>query len=246
MPSWWTIKHWDSYTRFYEIYRWMLKRCNNKNHMHYKSYWWRGIKCLWSKYEDFKKDMYESYLEHCKEYWEKNTTIDRINVDGNYCKENCRWATYSEQWYNKRFTEEEKKHIHYVTVNWKEIPLPQYCRENNLNYTTLKRRIDSWWDMKEVINKDVSTTVEYHWKKYRSILDLCKNLWINHRKLYKLLWKWLILEDAIRNIKPSNHYYVNWVTLRKYCIANWINYKATVKLIENWKDIWIKYTTIVK
>ena len=46
--------------------------------------------------------MYESYLEHCNQYWERQTTIDRIDVDWDYCKENCKRSTFDEQNHNKR------------------------------------------------------------------------------------------------------------------------------------------------
>ena len=35
--------------------------------------------------------MGDSFNEHIKEFGEKDTSIDRINVSGNYCKDNCKW-----------------------------------------------------------------------------------------------------------------------------------------------------------
>ena len=103
----WT-KHWflcrdnKHLHRFYNIYSGMKTRCKwtswNQAKRRYYNKW---IKCLWQNFEDFKKDMYESYLEHISIYWIKDTSIDRIDSNWNYCKENCRWATCKEQTENR-------------------------------------------------------------------------------------------------------------------------------------------------
>ena len=80
----------------------MKARCTEECRRWYHNYGGRWIKVLWKSFEEFRDDMYESYLEHIKEYWEKETTIDRIDVDWNYCKENCRRATLKEQANNKQ------------------------------------------------------------------------------------------------------------------------------------------------
>lgn len=80
----------------------MKKRCYNQNEHSYKDYGGRGIRVLWSSFPDFYTDMGKPYEEHVALYGEKDTSIDRINNDGNYCKANCRWATKKEQANNKR------------------------------------------------------------------------------------------------------------------------------------------------
>lgn len=97
-------KHGESKTRFYKVWLDMKARCFNPNKVRYSHYGGRGIKVCdsWLKFENFYRDMYESYLDHVKIYGEKQTTIDRVNVNGNYCPENCKWATYKEQNSNTR------------------------------------------------------------------------------------------------------------------------------------------------
>lgn len=96
-------KHGLSTSRFYSIWGHMIKRCSELNGKNYNNYGRRGIKVCsrWLKFENFRDDMFESYNDHISKFGEKQTTIDRINNDGNYKLLNCRWATYKEQNLNR-------------------------------------------------------------------------------------------------------------------------------------------------
>lgn len=90
--------------RFYRIWGDMKYRCNTPTCKAYKNYGARGIKVCnkWLLYNGFKEDMWESYRRHVEKYGEKQTTIDRIDVNKGYSLENCKWSTYSEQSIHQR------------------------------------------------------------------------------------------------------------------------------------------------
>lgn len=104
-------------TSFYRVWVNIKQRCLNKNSSAYSNYGSRGIKVCkgWLKFENFKKDMYESYLKHIKEFGKKQTTIDRINNDGNYELSNCKWSTRKEQANNKR--KRKRKNLSTTTMS---------------------------------------------------------------------------------------------------------------------------------
>jgi hypothetical protein len=133
-------KHRDSFTRFYRIWSSMKMRCINKNRDSYKYYGGKGIKICerWFEYMNFKNDMYDSYLMHIKEYGEKNTSLDRMGNNSNYCKENCRWATLREQANNKR-------NSLFIEYNGERKTLSQWCEVLDINQNTVKQRLHRGW-----------------------------------------------------------------------------------------------------
>ena len=86
-------KHGMEGTRFYKVWDSMKYRCLHKRHPHHKYYYDKGINIYkkWHKFENFMNDMYDSYLKFSSYHGEKNTTIDRINNDGDYTIDNCRY-----------------------------------------------------------------------------------------------------------------------------------------------------------
>lgn len=89
--------------RLYEVWGSMKKRCNNPNDKSYKNYGGRGIKVCkeWDEnYLSFKKWAYKNGYDENAPHGE--CTIDRIDVNGNYEPNNCRWISNAEQQKNKR------------------------------------------------------------------------------------------------------------------------------------------------
>lgn len=87
--------------KLYRVYYNIISRCNNKNSQRYHRYGGRGITCDWESYENFLYDMKDSYYKHVKKYGEKETTIQRVDNDGNYNKQNCIWDTWENQYKNR-------------------------------------------------------------------------------------------------------------------------------------------------
>ena len=133
--------------RFCRIYYWIRERCNCKTWKEYYKYWWKGIKCCWKSFEEFYDDMFLWYIEHVKEHWEKQTTIDRINSNWNYCKENCRWATYKTQ-------SENRCNVKKIKYNWIEYSsLKDFCRKIWIKYQTMQWRLYRMWlSLEEAVN----------------------------------------------------------------------------------------------
>jgi len=126
----------------YGVWSSMLTRCYNPNSISYKDYGGRGVTICerWLPenlgFQHFVEDMGERpSIKH---------TIDRIDVNGSYCPENCRWASPSQQANNKR----DSVVIYY---HGKRLPLTYLCDALGLNYSTVAHQLQKGFDINTII-----------------------------------------------------------------------------------------------
>ena len=116
--------------RITAVWRDMLRRCENKNDFGYVNYGGRGI-IVCEQWHDIKKFADWAYANGYDENANRGEcTLDRIDVNGNYCPENCRFVTMFEQNCNRRNT---------LTVRYQNVdtPLMKIAKENGVNYRYL-------------------------------------------------------------------------------------------------------------
>lgn len=121
--------HKQSGTRLYKIWQNMKKRCSNIHDTRYERYGGRGI----SVCNEWKNSFQNFYDWAMDNGYDDSLTIDRINNDGNYCPENCRWATIKEQCENRSTTIK-------ITIGNATKSLIEWCKIFEIEYgATLSR-----------------------------------------------------------------------------------------------------------
>lgn len=133
-----SLKHGGFGTPEYAIWNNMRDRCQNPNSSNFADWGGRGITVCerWQSFENFYADMgARPSPRH---------SIDRIDNDGPYTSENCRWATQSQQSRNTRRTA-------LITFNERTQARDDWAEETGLPGPTIQRRLDRGWSVEKAL-----------------------------------------------------------------------------------------------
>lgn len=132
--------HGMSRTRLYDIWANIKGRCFNPKNERYIDYGGRGIKMC----SEWDADFMNFYKWAMDNNYSDDLSIDRIDVNGDYCPENCRWVDNYVQANNTRTN-------HLITFNGKTQTISQWAREYNLQPYTIQSRLKMGWNIKDIL-----------------------------------------------------------------------------------------------
>lgn len=130
-------------TRFYRIWRNMLKRCEFEGYEHYHRYGGRGISFdeSWRSFDSFYKDMFMGYTD--------SLTLERVDNDKDYSKENCKWSSMRDQCRNRSSNR-------YLELGGREMILTDWAKETGIKLTTIRQRIDVYgWSVERALTTKI-------------------------------------------------------------------------------------------
>lgn len=139
--------------RIYHIWTRMKARCYNPKDKSYCNYGERGIRICeeWMFFDEF-------YLWSVNNGYEPELSIDRINVNEDYKPENCRWVSRKIQSNNKR-------NNRMITYNGRTMTLTQWANETSIRPHTLRKRIESGWDIEKALFQEVDQSYNHRTHK---------------------------------------------------------------------------------
>lgn len=133
------------------VSRWeeMKRRCSHRARIRKyetSSYSSKNIRIIWTNLVSFRNDMWLSFVEHVGKFGLGGTQIDRIDNDGDYSRENCRWVTPSENALNRKSTR-------MIMFRGKLTPITYVSMELFGNRTLLNARLSSGFSLEDAIRK---------------------------------------------------------------------------------------------
>ncbi|MCK5015473.1 MAG: hypothetical protein KAS32_00210 [Candidatus Peribacteraceae bacterium] len=136
-------KHGMAEKRPYRIWSNMKMRCNNKRDISYRYYGAKGITYCdeWHYFINFWNDMKEGYADDLQ--------IDRIDNNGNYCKENCRWVT-------PKVNSNNRSHVTNYLLDGEIMNLSDISKKIGINRFTLMTRFKNGWSEEKAFTTKVN------------------------------------------------------------------------------------------
>lgn len=136
--------HDKSRTPEYRIWANMIHRCINPNSQSFENYGKRGIEVC-----DTWINSFTNFIEDMGKRPSDKYSIDRIDNNGNYSPDNCKWSTKKEQCNNRR-------NNNIINLDDKKQTLAQWAVELNIHESTIRRRLRSGWPINKVLNQPVN------------------------------------------------------------------------------------------
>ncbi len=138
--------HGMKHTKLYNVWCGIKKRCYYEKNANYKDYGARGI-CVCDEWQKFEPFMEWALANGYKE----ELTIDRIDTNGNYCPENCRWVD--------RYTQANNKtNNKYLTFNGETHTFAEWSRITSIPYETLRWRTIRGWSSQRALTEPIHRT----------------------------------------------------------------------------------------
>lgn len=132
------FKHGMCGSRTWTSWQMMHRRCAGYTETHRKHYTDKGIKVC-ERWEDFNAFLADMGTRP------EGMTLDRIDINGPYSPENCRWATHTEQMGNR------SNSVH-ITLNGVTKCMSQWAKELGLTHETIKQRLRKGWPVEMVLS----------------------------------------------------------------------------------------------
>lgn len=182
------LKHGHHGTSIFNIHKNMRYRCYNPNNTMYANYGGRGIKVCdrWLGEHGF-----ENFLADMGERPGKEYSLDRIDVNGDYCPENCRWATQKEQQNNRRSNRN-------LTHNGQTHTIEEWSELTKIHPSTIWHRLNDGWTVERALTtadgrergrKLADDEVRYVRKSDKSVAELVAyfNGRVSHRVIFAII-----------------------------------------------------------
>jgi hypothetical protein len=134
-------KHGMTKTKLGVVFKGIKQRCSNPKHIGYKNYGGRGIYVC----EEWLNNSSLFFEWAAESGYEEGLVIDRIDNDGPYSPENCRWVTPAKNSYNKRDTL-------FLTFNGRTLAVSEWAEELNINSKTIASRIRAGYTAEEALS----------------------------------------------------------------------------------------------